>query len=763
MKGHGKKRCVGSLLLVVTLFLCGCNAGNKLADGQTKTESSVTEETYFDFLDETNLAWEDNALDDLRAVINLPLPQGKATDGERSVGRGIQLRENGCICCMTHRYDNSAKNWTEIHEISKDGNEISHAFEPDREKGFGFYDKIGIVSGGEGYVTYGGSLEQQSNGGSGGGQSGFVDYVFYDLDKDFQEVRAVQVERELRGNLSDLMKDAEGNYHVCCYQNGLPAYVVISSDGKIIFREIKDGILSLCAYGGGRVAVCEKKHVLNTYDRRFYEADLKKGETRELAVSRDETVRTKMTDPRKTVSAATPVDEYRLIWSSADGLCLYDAREGETRILYEWSRHGFANGAIDLAVGADGSVGALCDIDGDRSYLLLETTGEKKEIPTITFAVAPNNLLRYQKAVTFFNKRYPGYGVSMRDDWDETSLLTQLGAGEGPVLVDTDLTGFEELEKLWQSLDGFLEQTRLADELLPAVLEFGKIGDTTYGISVDYDIHTMLVFDQALKDWTYEEWLSALEGREGAAFTYGWLNNPSDKRKDFFEILENGLNNTYYLDAETGETIFGTKEFERVVRLAEKAKKCPAWDDGKALLQGKVVCEIQYLYGLWQVLGLRRRTESDGVSIIGYPGKDGGRNLLVAKSPVCLRSTATDEEKKIAYTFLKVLLSDQEATDRALPLRWSEVDGIFENYGEAIEDSKVVGTYNPNEMPELEEGDREFFLELLANSMPKKSFPMALKRMFNEEIDNYLNGEIDGKVLAEHLKNRTWLYLEEQK
>ena len=88
MKGHGKKRCVGSLLLVVTLFLCGCNAGNKLADGQTKTESSVTEETYFDFLDETNLAWEDNALDDLRAVINLPLPQGKATDGEQSVGRG---------------------------------------------------------------------------------------------------------------------------------------------------------------------------------------------------------------------------------------------------------------------------------------------------------------------------------------------------------------------------------------------------------------------------------------------------------------------------------------------------------------------------------------------------------------------------------------------------------------------------------------------------------------------------------------------------
>lgn len=759
MKGHGIKRRVGSLLLAVTLLLCGCNAGNKPVDVQTKTESSVTEEACFDFLDETNLAWEDNALDDLHAVINLPLPQGKAADGEQSVGRSIQLREKGCICRVTHRYDNSAKNWTEIHEIAMDGNEISHMFELDREKGFGFYNKIGIVSGGEGYVTYGSSLEQQS----GGGQSVPVDYVFYDLDKEFQEIRAVQVEREMRGNLSDLMKDAEGNYHVCCYQNGLPAYAVISSEGKIIFREIMDGILSLCAYGGGRVAVCVKKQVLNTFDRRFYEADLKKGETRELAVSRDETVRTKMTDPRKTVSAATPVDEYRLIWSSADGLCLYDAREGETRILYEWSRHGFANGAIDLEVGADGSVGALCDIDGVRSYLLLETTGEKKEIPTITFAVAPNNLLRYQKAVTFFNKRYPGYGVIIRDDWDETSLLTQLGAGEGPVLVDTDLTGFEELEKLWQSLDGFLEQTRLADELLPAVLEFGKIGDTTYGISVDYDIHTMLVFDQALNDWTYEEWLSALEGREGAAFTYGWLNNPSDKRKDFFEILENGLNNAYYLDAETGETIFGTKEFERVVKLTKKAKKCPAWDDGKALLQGKVVCEIQYLYGLCNVLGVRRRMEKDGVMPVGFPTKDGGRNLLAAQSPICIRSTATDEEKKIAYTFLKVLLSEQETSSRDFPLRWNELDAMFENYKEAIEDSKVVGTYNPNEMPELEEGDREFFEELLSNSVPKKSFPIALKKMFDEEIDNYLKGEIDGKALAEHLKSRTWLYLEEQK
>ena len=43
MKGHGIKRRVGSLLLADTLLLCGCNAGNKPADGQTKTESSVTE------------------------------------------------------------------------------------------------------------------------------------------------------------------------------------------------------------------------------------------------------------------------------------------------------------------------------------------------------------------------------------------------------------------------------------------------------------------------------------------------------------------------------------------------------------------------------------------------------------------------------------------------------------------------------------------------------------------------------------------------
>lgn len=91
------------------------------------------------------------------------------------------------------------------------------------------------------------------------------------------------------------------------------------------------------------------------------------------------------------------------------------------------------------------------------------------------------------------------------------------------------------------------------------------------------------------------------------------------------------------------------------------------------------------------------------------------------------------------------------------------MDAMFENYKEAIEDSKVVGMYNPNEMPELEEGDREFFEELLSNSVPKKSFPIALKKMFDEEIDNYLKGEIDGKALAEHLKSRTWLYLEEQK
>ena len=135
-------------------------------------------------------------------------------------------------------------------------------------------------------------------------------------------------------------------------------------------------------------------------------------------------------------------------------------------------------------VTADGTIEILYQDVGGRNYVVLKPTENKEELKSITIAVSPYNKNAYLSAAAYFVQKYPQYNVIVKDDYDETSLLTQLGAGEGPVLIDTELTGFENLEKLWQPLDGFLEASGLAKEVIPEALELGKIGGVTYGKGV---------------------------------------------------------------------------------------------------------------------------------------------------------------------------------------------------------------------------------------------------------------------------------------
>ena len=115
--------------------------------------------------------------------------------------------------------------------------------------------------------------------------------------------------------------------------------------------------------------------------------------------------------------------------------------------------------------------------------------------------------------VVEFNKRYPRYHVELKSDYDETALLTELTAGKGPVLIDTLLTGFEEQEQQWEPLDAIMEQLGITEELLPSVLDMGRIHGALYGVVTDFRLRTLITGDSTLKDWDYDAFLQCVEGK----------------------------------------------------------------------------------------------------------------------------------------------------------------------------------------------------------------------------------------------------------
>ena len=761
---------MGVLGLLAILLLDGC-LGRGIDGKAQDVDGSKTQETVtdFHFLEELEAEeWQDNALDDLHAVLNLPVERVTA-EGELEGGlTTLFVGEGGGMVFKTHLYDDFKNSWSGVSGVTAGGEAFSKKLELEPDRTGTQIHKIGPVSGKDGYVA---CFYQFKDGKPG-------EYWFYELDESFGRVSCVQGAVGDDELFESLMGDAEGNFHMTFQRtNGKCAYVVISPEGERIFETDLENrpqghVPKLCAFGKGRIAVHDPIYETDKatgYGRltghKFYAADLEGGTLREMDVSTEDAVK-KLT--QEDFYYVTPVSDAELAWCNRSGIFVYDVKSRETRSAYKWSNHGiFPRHVYDMSVMADGSVGMLYDGTDGLRYLLLNPTEEKKELPSITIAVSTYNKAGYESAANHFKKSYPGYVVIVRDDWDETSLLTQLGAGEGPVLVDTELTGFEELEHLWQPLDGFLEQTGIADELIPKALEFGKIGDVTYGIVRDFCIDTLITMDSAPDDWDYDGFLDALEQCGGAPLTNDHFESPVDWREKYFEMLGNGTGDNYYFDVETGRMVFGTDQFGRVLKLSQKAAKCPPYEDGKALREGRALCEQTYLVIPAQVFRLRRRLESDGEKVAGYPTGNGAKHLLVAHAPLAMRSTATEEEKKIAYTFMKTYLSADamnSAPELLFPVRKDVFEKQVRDYETDAKNSKEYGRYNPSFMPLLDrDKDVPFLYGLIENGVVRKSFPSGLQEVFDEELGDYLAGRIDGTALDNHLKSRVWLYLEETK
>ena len=769
-----------------------------------KGEGTVIEDIDFSFLAEEEGTWKDNSLDDWQAVINQKV-EPVLLEGEDEYSFGNRIGEGGFLFFSNHIvYSNNGTEyqyqWSGINGIRATGEEFSLRLDLeatpesdlkshqesdlgsgltlDLEEANGY--AFGVISGEKGYVAVKSLLRDGK----------VCGHRFYGLDEELHEQWRKKLEDESFSIVS-VMGDEKGNIHLLLREDALLRYVIYSPEWERIFDQREKLDAGFYSMENGGVIVRRMGLQEHTIDYIFYQADLETGELRKLTTFNSAKFQTK--------AEMFPLDvtmrnAEEVVWCGSEGVYFTNERTGEESLVYKWGNHGISpNQVLTMAVLKEGWIGILYnDVEG-MNYLLLKPTEERTETKTFTIAVSPKNKGVFSGAVAYFSKRHPEYKILLKADYDETSLLTQLGAGDGPIIVDTALTGFEELESLWQPLDGFLEKSGVAEELIPEVVEFGKIGDRAYGIVTNYYIRTLLVKDQSVADWDYEGFLNYLERQEGdGIFSDSYVGGAPDFQKILFDCFNNGLSDNYYWNPEDGELIFGTEKFDRILRLSKKAKNGHHATMGVPLREGKVACEIVELWNVNGVNQLRERIEETGEKVIGFPTKDGARHMLVAGDPVAVRSTCTEEEKRVAYTFLRDMLTKEALSSPNAPvndgsinrdtfkIRKDVLEDKYEEFDRRQVNSRVQELTN-GKIPELwadylkiqqeaeeiqkSEGqkDREFFWKLIQNGTVKKDFPAALEKVFEEELTEYERGVIDDRMVSEHLQNRFRLYLEEAK
>ena len=761
MRCSGHKRIIVNLILLTVLFLCGCYSGNN----QTAVMNEHTQvESSYEFLDKENLAWEDNTMDDWQAVINVQVKELKA-DGEQLGGNmTCFVCEGGAVRFKNHLLGSNKTDWSGVNGVTASGEEFAKEITVGSNRGSMQIDYLGPISGKKGYVAFANEYDEEYN---------VTGNLFYMLDADFRKTQEISTKIPVTNNPMAIMGDAMGNVHVIYREKASDhsKYDVFSNTGERVFETYGDYV-GLRMFCNGQVVACEEIITGNSVEgERIVKVDLEKKLLMEIGVLNNKIIRDETDMKEYSSFYVTAFSENGLAWCGREGLYLCDSKGENTKLAYRWSNHGIVMSqwsVLGLCATENDTIAILYRDNGGLRYALLKPTIQKKEVMSITFAVTSFDKDAYVQAAADFNRMYPAYNVEIKDDFDKTNLLTQLGAGTGPILVDTRLTGFDELEKLWQPLDGFLEMSGIADEIFPETLGFGKIGEKTYGIVSHFFIQTLVSSDSELRDWDYASFLNNVEKSEGAVFTAEWFHAPSDERAYYFNVFINGLDDNAYFDVDQDTTIFGTTEFERMLRLSSKAENCPGMENGETLRNGEALCEIVNVSGVEGLINLRAREEA-GEVIIGYPTKNGARHLLSAPSPIAIRRTATDEEKKIAYTFLKVLLSYETAAASVKGNSYSKYSVRKDVLAEQFEDYAHMQAANMEygidiTMPKVD-SDKEigFFEELLRNSAVRKYFPKDLQNVFDEEIGDYLKGNINEKVLSEHLNDRVWLYLKEIK
>lgn len=719
-----------------------------------------------DLLEESS--WRDNTLDNYTAVMHLPLlPQ--QTEGE--IG-GIWEYALGSTCGAVykkHFFDTAEDNWEEFKTVTEQGEEDSVRL--------AFREGIGNQIWGIGSIIGSDHFIMQDMEAAGDTDSAWK-YRLWETDEDQRIVRTVELDfLSEDGEVApgQIMVDRVGNIHFTTVYRGFSPegasaghrdyYCIADPEGALLAKyDYTDSEVRLVALYDGRVGLCSR--LADDTGRgicsRLETADIEAGEM-ELLAELDRNA------PKAFLNGAyyTLWDEKTLLYADNRGLHFADLSGNPAGDVYLWVNHGISFGELEeLRIREDGGISLIySDSQMNGNLLFLKPTQEKVEVQQIVFAVDSNMRDVYYPAVVEFNKRYPAYHIALKTDYDQTRLLTELTAGKGPVLVDTMHIDFADQEKLWAPLDGLFDGEEWEDILIPQAMDMGKIDGTMYGVVCNFGIKTVVIAGNEPTDWDYERFLSGIEENQSIEAICNWNQNAWSF---MYYFLIHGMGDNYILDTENGQVSFNSDRFRRALRLGMTYCDIDKYvEAGMPGLEEKVFCNTITVTRP-ELIDLYRICYGEDANYIGYPSRNGSAHYIDSNCLLAVRATASDEEKKIAGAFLRILLSGEGQREGMKDSNfWLSVrrDALEEQISQVNERS-MPHTYGFDQITLGDDYDREYdarlLEELLENARPEEHFPRELDAIFMEEIEEYSAGIITEEVLIERLAGRVELYLAEQ-
>lgn len=744
------KNRINYILLTTILFLSlsGCGSDESEPLGALNTEAA---QGALDASAVQELGRQDNSLDAYSSVVNMPLRVENPSDAVLGGGESVFLGASRAYHFKKHLFENVDECWDELVFATAEGESGSESF--DRENQLWY---VQPVVGTDHYVTF--EYEVQEG-------SGDIRYFLTERDENHEALREFPLDflsgdssSEIIMGILDFAVDSSETVHLVRSVDDSWQYQLVSPEGEILAEYVSGGeyFRGLAPLYDGRIAFCTAKADAEGLALQYMDQESGKPEL--------------LASLEKNIYRLTLLDEDTLLYADQEGVYRSRLSGKKPELLYCWANHGITAWRVPvMETDGNGRIALIYEGSGDYNYLCLEPTEGETKICQITLAVSFGKEAAYRRLAVEFNRQYPSCHVEIKGDYDETALLTELGAGKGPVLVDTMLTGFDKQEKLWEPLDAVVEQLGITKELQPAALELGKINGTLYGIVPDLYLRTLVTGSPELKDWDYEAFLQCIEDRPQLDAIFNYYNGGGYDSYFLMGFLSHGIDDTYLLDAEAGTMNFDSNGFRKALELAEKyCTREEGVSPGSSLLEGKVLCNELTVQKPEQ-LALYRLCYGEDANYIGYPTKNGSAHFVESGGrPLAIRKTAAKEEKEAAAAFISLCLSYEGQSLMAEDVNFglSVRRDVLEEQIASMDKNTMVFLPDFGEITLGDDVNRELdgktLLDMLDKARPLRYFPAELRNIMYDELDQYFSGDITQDKLIDNLESRVGLYLGER-
>lgn len=604
-------------------------------------------------------------------------------------------------------------------------------------------------------------------------------YSFYELDENLSVVSEYPMPW-LNGSaqyfFDTILMDSQGNIHLIMedlvpYEGGgmmtvsdSKRYVISSKEGKVLAELADSSLYELSFLYDDKVAyLC-----LN------YAAEQQSGEMEITTIGILD-----VDDGENTILAEIPnlapddgVDFFSQMTMGSENTVYYADKKGlysrnidtkEDTQIYLWRNHGLNVSYIYRMDMSDTGINLIVEDADQLVYLRLVPVEEKQQMVSIDFVCTAQNEEKYSALVSKFHNHFPNYHINLIADADPMALNVSLTSGEGPTLIDTELTGFEDLIHLWQPLDDYMDQIVNMNDIYEQVLECGKVDGTLYGIVDNFYIDTIVSLDSEISDWNYDEFLMYIELHKEVEAPI----NYSSEADFLLALFEQGLADNYFICQDEKGYFLQKDNLNAVLDLVDiyfPQRNTLYWGD--SLVEGNTFGNAVTLTKP-ESFTMHRMVFGEKMNYVGYPHTQGSGTYISGDAPLCIRKGASEEEKVLSLVFMKYLLSSECQQD------------ICNNHGYGLSIRKDVSrnqfydmspetlTYIPGwEQCEIGDAydpdtDYQMFLQLLSNATIKQYYPAKLYDIFHEEIEAYEAGRINRETMIARLESRMDIYFSE--